>query len=87
MMKISAYPASGRSGVGPAEAVRSPKRRTIVPCVFCGRGVETKRSEVLRGPDSFAVCQEDDARLDAAIDALTADVLALLDGREARQMK
>jgi hypothetical protein len=85
-MKTSATAASGRSAAGPAVPLASGflKRLICLPCVFCGRYVELKREGSPAGPESFAVCQEDDAKLDAAIAALTADVLALLDGREAR---
>ncbi len=50
-----------------------------LPCVFCGQGVAVKEAS----PDAFAVCREDDARLDRALARLKADVLALLDEREA----
>ena len=59
------------------------RRPTYLPCVFCGDRVETMRGGGAPAPDAFAVCRADDARLDAALAALTADVLSLLDRREA----
>jgi hypothetical protein len=58
------------------------KRLASLPCVFCGRAVAV-RVERPAGADSFAVCPKDDARLDAALANVTADVLALLNDREA----
>ena len=41
-----------------------------------------RREECPAGPDAFAVCLQDEARLDAALASVTAEVLALLDDRE-----
>ena len=68
----------------PALDARRPsgflKRSRCLPCVFCGRAVEMRRDDCPAGPDAFAICQEDDARLDAALARVTRDVMALLDG-------
>jgi hypothetical protein len=45
--------------------------------VFCGRAVTVKLGDL---GDAFAICREDDARLDAALASVTRDVLALLAG-------
>ncbi len=68
--------ATRRPVEGPASFL---KRLVRLPCVFCGQGVAVKEA----GPDAFAVCREDDARLDRALARLKADVLALLDERKA----
>jgi hypothetical protein len=81
MKSLTAF--SRRSPVAAKRPVRGPssflRRFVRLPCVFCGQGVAVKEA----GPDAFAVCREDDARLDRALVRLKADVLALLDEREA----
>jgi len=47
------------------------------PCVFCGHEVEVRRDQ-LRGAETFAICPQDEARLDAALARVARDVLALL---------
>jgi len=64
--------ATRRPVEGPASFL---KRLIRLPCVFCGQGVAVKEA----GPDAFAICREDDARLDVALARLKADVLALLE--------
>ena len=86
-MKTATTASSGRSAAvsvePPSQSSAFRKRLRSLPCVFCGRNIEMTREDGPAGPDAFAVCREDDAKLDAAIAALTADVLALLEEREA----
>jgi len=55
-------------------------RLACLPCVFCGRAVAWP-ADCPAGPEAFAVCRDDDARLDTALATLAADVRALLDAR------
>ena len=62
------------------EGSKGVKRGPIYEtCVLCGHAVEVGRGQ-LRGAEAFAICSQDDARLDAALARLTREVLALLDG-------